>query len=198
MGHSARRACSNSVRMYGLLTFLSSSLSLIFLNHTVLTSYTTATETDPAGSQCLYSISDHVLQCTSNRSRQMGRVIVGPENVTSGNGNCRDNPQCVGRKYKWMGPIEPGKYRMNRDTRGGHAERFRLEPIPPRPGWRLWLPSWMPGSLRGGFLLGLGDLVSHGCIQVLKEDGKTSAQYRKMLELLEPQPTASNELVVVP
>jgi len=123
-------------------------------------------------------------------------IIVGPESVFSGAGGCRDNAQCMGRKFKKMGPIEPGKYRMNRDTRVGGEGRLRLEPIPPHPGWRVWLPGWMPGSLRGGFLLGIGGL-SHGCIVVIKEDSKASAQYRRMLQLLEEQPIASNELVVV-
>jgi len=198
MGHHASRACSNSIKVCGLLTLLSFSLSLILLNHNMLASSSAASEIDPAGTGCLYRISAHVLQCMSDGSRQSVPIIVGPENVTSGRGRCRDNPECVGRKYKYMGPIEPGKYRMNRDTRVGGAERFRLEPMPPRPGWRVRLPSWMPGSLRGGFLLGLGNLVSHGCIMVQKEDSKASAQYKKMLQLLEAQPTASNELVVVP
>jgi hypothetical protein len=197
MGHPSR-ACSNSIKACGLLTFLSFSLSLILLNHNMLASSSTVSEIDPAGNECLYSISAHVLQCTSNRSRQTEPIMVGPENVTSGTGACRDNPQCVGRKYKKMGPIEPGKYRVNRDTRVGGAERFRLEPIPPVAGWRVRLPSWMPGSLRGGFLLGVGDLITHGCIMVLKEDRKASAQYEKLQQLLEAQPTASSELVVVP
>jgi hypothetical protein len=198
MGHRASRACSNSIKVCGLLTLLSFSLSLILLNHNMLASYSTGSEIDPAGTKCLYSISAHVLRCTSNGSRQTEPIMVGPENVTSGTGACRDNPQCVGRKYKKMGPIEPGKYKINRDPRVGGAERFRLEPIPPLPGWRVRLPSWMPGSLRGGFLLGIGDLVTHGCIMVLEEDSKASAQYKKLQQELEAQPTASNELVVVP
>jgi hypothetical protein len=197
MGHRAGRACSNSVKFCGFLTLLSFSLSLILLNHIMLRSSPTSREIDPTGTECLYSISAHVLQCASNRSPQAVPIIVGPENVTSGAGGCTNNPQCVGRKYKKMGPVEPGKYRMNRDTRAGGAERVRLEPIPPHPGWRVWLPGWVPGSLRGGFLLGVGNLT-HGCIVVLKGDSKASAQYQKMLELLQEQPTATHELVVVP
>jgi hypothetical protein len=198
MGRGANFARWNSVKTYGLLTFFNFSLSFILLNHNTFRGYFIRTETDRVGVGCLYRISAHVLQCASNGSLEAEPVIVGPENVTSGNGICRDNPQCVGRNYGWMGPIEPGKYRMNRDTRVGGAERFRLEPIPPRPGWRVRLPGWMPGALRGGFLLGIGDYISHGCIQVVKGDSKATAQYKKLEQLLEAQPIARNELVVVP
>lgn len=196
MWHRVRPTFSNSVKVCGLLTFLSFSLSLILLNHTMFASSSPASDTDPAGTECRYSISAHLLQC-ANRSRQTPPIILGPENVTSGVGRCRDNPQCVGRKYKWVGPVEPGKYRMNRDTRAGGEQRFRLEPIPPNPGWRVRLPSWIPGSLRGGYLLTFGTFT-HGCIIVRKEDPKARAQYEKVLQMLEAESHASNRLLVVP
>jgi len=142
------------------------------------------------GARCLYSISAHRLECSSSVNHQMPPVIVGPENVASGDGTCKDNPQCTGRKFMLKGPIEPGEYKMNPDPRPGHAGRFELEPIPPNPGWRLRLPSWMPGSLRGGFLLGLGS-ATHGCITVQKEDPTARAQYGKMLKLLEAEPSSN-------
>ncbi len=197
MWHRTSTACPNSVKICASLTFLSFSLSMVLLNHNMLASSLTASDMDPAGTECLYSISLHLLQCTSNSSRQTVPIIVGPENVTSGVGGCRDNPQCVGRKYKWVGPIEPGKYRMSRDTRAEGAERLRLEPIPPRPGWRVRLPSWMPGSLRGGFLLTFGT-YTHGCIIVRKEDDKARAQYEKVLQMLEAESHAGNHLLVMP
>ena len=147
------------------------------------------------GAECLYSISAHTLECSSSVNHQMPPIIVGPENVASGDGTCQDNPQCTGRKYMRKGPIEPGEYKMNPDARPGHPGRFVLEPIPANPGWRLRLPSWMPGSLRGGFLLGLGS-ATHGCITVLKEDPTARAQYGKMLQLLETE-QGSNYLRVV-
>jgi hypothetical protein len=196
--YRASRGSWNPIKVYGLLAFLTFCLAVVLLNHNLFTTASAASEIDPAGTLCVYSISGHVLECRPNGSLLAAPVIVGPENVTSGTGVCRDNPQCVGRKYKGMGPIEPGKYRMNRDTREEGAERFRLEPIPPPPGWRVWLPGWMPGALRGGFLLGLGRVVSHGCIQVEKEDAKAGAQYKEMLRLLEAHLNARHELVVVP
>jgi hypothetical protein len=117
---------------------------------------------------------------------QMPPIIVGPESVASGEDTCKDNPQCTGREYKRKGPIEPGEYKMNPDPRPGHTARFELEPIPPNPGWRVRLPSWMPGSLRGGFLLGLGH-DTHGCITVQKDDPTAKAQYEKMRQFLQAQ-----------
>jgi hypothetical protein len=158
-----------------------------------------ASHTVPAyaagGAECLYSISAHTIECVSGVNRGMPPIIVGPENVASGDGTCQDNPQCTGRKYMKKGPIEPGDYKMNRDIRPGHPGRFVLEPVPANPGWRLRLPGWMPGSLRGGFLLGLGS-ATHGCITVLKEDPTARAQYGKMLQLLQAE-QGSNYLRVV-
>jgi hypothetical protein len=147
------------------------------------------------GAECSYSISAHTLECAPSVNHQMPPIIVGPGNVASGDGGCQDNPQCTGRKYTHRGPIEPGEYKMNPDARPGHPGRFVLEPIPAKPGWRLRLPSWMPGSLRGGFLLGLGS-ATHGCITVMKEDPTARAQYGQMLHLLEAD-QRSNYLRVV-
>ena len=147
------------------------------------------------GAECLYTISAHTLKCV-NKNSQMPPIIVGPESVASGDGTCKDNPQCTGREYKKKGPVEPGEYQMNPDARPGHAGRFELEPIPHNPGWRVRLPGWMPGSLRGGFLLGLGH-DTHGCITVLKDDPTAKAQYEKMREFLQAQ-SAQSYLRVVP
>jgi hypothetical protein len=197
MEHRGGLVSSKPIKICGSLTFFSFLLAVILLNHNMLASYRTQSELKPTGTECVYSISAHVLSCSLNATHQSGPITVGPENVTSGTGVCRDNPECIGRKFKRVGPIEPGKYRINHDTRAGGAERFRLEPVPPVPGWRVWLPGWMPGALRGGFMLGLGDLVTHGCIMVLRQDSKVSAQYKKVQELLAPQSTARNELLVV-
>ena len=197
MAHRAVPGDSKSAKTFGVLSLLTFSLSMILLNHNLFASYFAKREIEPPGTNCFYSISAHVLQCTSEGTGQKTPIVVGPQDVTSGIGSCRDNPGCVGRKYKKMGPIEPGEYRIRLDTREGGEERFRLEPEPPVPGWRVWLPGWMPGSLRGGFLLGMGSLTTHGCIMVLEADGTANAQYRKLQSLLLARSTASNKLVVV-
>jgi hypothetical protein len=195
--HRLALASSKSLKIYALLTLLTFSLAVILLNHNMFGTSSAATEFDGAGTACAYTISAHVLSCTSKAGPSTAPVIIGPEGVTSGHGICRDNPQCEGRKYKRMGPIEPGKYRMHLDTRAGGIERVRLEPVPAPPGWRVWLPGWIPGSLRGGFLMGLGKFVSHGCIQVLQTDAEATAQYNRVYRLLEARPNAIHELVVV-
>jgi hypothetical protein len=197
MAHRAVAGYSKSAKTFGVLSLLTFSLSMILLNHNQFASYFATREIDPPGTNCFYSISAHVLQCTSEGTGQKTPIVVGPQNVTSGIGSCRDNPGCVGRKYRQMGPIEPGEYRIRLDTREGGEDRFRLEPVPPVPGWRVWLPAWMPGALRGGFLLGIGSLTTHGCIMVLEADSTASAQYRKLQHSLLARSTASNKLVVV-
>jgi hypothetical protein len=186
-----------SAKLFGVLSLLTFSLAVILLNHNQFASYFAAREVEAPGFNCSYSVSGHLLQCTSPGTEEKTPIVVGPQNVTSGVGSCRDNPGCEGRKYKKMGPIEPGEYKIRLDTREGGEERFRLEPDPPVPGWRVWLPGWMPGSLRGGFLFGMGTLTTHGCIMVLDEDSVAHAQYRKLQQLLLSASTASNKLVVV-
>jgi hypothetical protein len=197
MGHRVIPGHSKSVKIFGVLSLLTFSMSMILLNHNQFASYFAAREAEPIGTNCLYSIAAHVLQCTAEGTGQKTPVVVGPRNVTSGIGTCRDNPGCVGRKYKKMGPIEPGEYRIRLDTREGGDGRFRLEPVPPVPGWRVWLPGWMPGALRGGFLLGMGSLTTHGCIMVLEADSTAYEQYRNLQNILLAQSTATNKLVVV-
>ena len=186
-----------SAKTFGALSVLTFLLSVILLNHNVFASYFAKKAIDPPGTSCVYSISAHVLQCAAEGTGQKAPILVGPQSVTSGIGSCRDNPECVGRKYKKMGPIEPGEYRIRLDTREGGEEHFRLEPDPPVPGWRVWLPGWMPGALRGGFLFGIGSLTTHGCIMVLEDDSTASGQYRKLQQVLLARSTASNKLVVV-
>jgi RHS repeat-associated protein len=148
---------------------------------------------DPLGlAKCEYSISQHTLVCTSNYSPPVGPtyyVTVGPNNVSSGNGDCKDNPKCADKQF--TGPIKPGNYKMNPDTRQGQTDRYRLEPQPPIPGWkvRLFLE-------RGGFELHPGH-ITLGCINVLKDDPNAMQQYQQLQQLLNSQ-TGSNFLTVVP
>jgi len=152
-----------------------------------------ASFTDPLGlAKCVYSISTHTLVCTSNYSPPVGptqQVVVGPDNVSSGNGKCKDNPKCGDKLF--TGPIKPGDYKMNPDTRPGQTDRYRLEPQPTIPGWKVIL-----GLERGGFELHPGHRTL-GCINVLKDDPSAMQQYHQLQQLLDSQ-TGSNFLQVVP
>jgi RHS repeat-associated protein len=148
---------------------------------------------DPSGlAKCVYSISTHTLVCTSDYSPSVGptqQVVVGPDNVSSGNGKCKDNPKCADRLF--TGPIKPGDYKMNPDTRPGQTDRYRLEPQPTIPGWKVTL-----GLERGGFELHPGHRTL-GCINVLKDDPNAMQQYQRLRQLLDSQ-TGSNFLHVIP
>jgi uncharacterized protein RhaS with RHS repeats len=146
--------------------------------------------TDPLGlAQCVYSISQHTLRCFSNFAPPVGprrSAQVGPNNVSSGDGKCKNKPECTGTDHEGHGPIPPGEYKMNADPRKGNEGQFRLEPQPTVAGWRVWLPGWMPGAARGGFRLHLGSRT-HGCINALWDDPSTRAQYQTMLDLLKSE-----------
>ncbi len=88
---------------------------------------------DSAGlARCRYSISKHTVSCTSNAGGKT--TTVGPDDVWSGLGQCTNNnsKQCI--EMTDLGPVPPGNYRMNRDTRAGHEGFWRLEPTPKIPG----------------------------------------------------------------
>jgi RHS repeat-associated protein len=160
---------------------------------------------DPLGlAQCSYSISQHTLKCVENAVPPVGprqEVTVGPTDVSSGDnqdGQCKDNPQCTGRKYKNHGPIDPGEYKMNPDPRPGNEGQYRLEPVPSIPWYREVLPGWVPGSQRSGFRLHLGSRT-HGCINVLYDDTTAREQYKAMQQLLDsPSEAGKNWLTVTP
>jgi RHS repeat-associated protein len=150
----------------------------------------TLNEVDPFGlADCFYRISTHMLRCVSRKNRGAPPVIVGPTNVSSGNGACKDNPKCADKLF--TGPIKPGGYKMNPDTRKGQTDRYRLEPDPPIPGWKVDL-----GLERGGFELHPGHRTL-GCINVLKDDPNAMNQYQQLQQLLDSE-TGSNYLVVAP
>ena len=153
---------------------------------------------DPLGlAECVYSISQHTLACTSNFAPPVGprwTVQVGPEGVHSGDpGPCRDNPQCVNN---WgSGPIQPGRYKMNPDTRPEHHDwgMYRLEPTPYH---------WWHGPLerlhlaRGGFMLHIGS-ITHGCINADKTDPLAVGAFHSMQQLLDSE-QGNNWLAVQP
>ena len=147
-------------------------------------------EVDPSGlAECWYQISTHVLKCKSRKNMQAPPVVVGPDNVSSGNGACKDNPKCANNQFR--GPIKPGEYKMNPDTRKGQTDRYRLEPVPAVPGIlvRLFIA-------RGGFELHPGH-ITLGCINVLKDDPNAMNQYHQLQQLLDSE-TGSNYLLVYP
>jgi RHS repeat-associated protein len=103
---------------------------------------------DPFGlAKCTYSISEHRMICVSNDGSK--ETVVGPEGLWSGMGKCTNNSSnsCVASQER--GPIPPGQYRMNKDTRPEHAGRnfWRLEPMPKVPGWKWDFRSeWVPDA----------------------------------------------------
>jgi RHS repeat-associated protein len=136
---------------------------------------------DPFGlAECVYSISQHTLVCTSNFVPPVGptwSVQVGPGGVHSGDpGGCRDNPKCANN---WgSGPIQPGRFKMNFDNRPEHQGwgDYRLEPSPYH---------WWHGPLerlhmaRGGFELHIGS-ITHGCINADKTDPQAVGAFHAM------------------
>lgn len=110
---------------------------------------------DPDGlARCSYSIVGHALSCYSNDRKRRAST----RNVFSGRDGCRDTPseKCI--EDRDDGPVPPGDYKINPDTRSGHDMWRRLEPDPPVPGWM-----YRARLKRAGFALHLGT-VSLGCI----------------------------------
>ena len=150
---------------------------------------------DPFGlAKCTYSISEHRMTCVSNDGSK--ETVVGPEGLWSGMGRCTNNSSnsCVASQER--GPIPPGQYRMNRDTRPEHAGRnfWRLEPMPKVPGWKCGLPFGM--GARCGFEFHPGSM-SLGCITADKTDPELMKQYAENNALLLSE-DGSNFLTVVP
>ena len=143
--------------------------------------------TDPMGlAQCLYEIGNAILTCISS-SDPFGLPEIQLQG-SSGLGSCKNNGSC---HLPFLGPIEPGKYQMNKDTRKGHELWYRLEPIPRVPGWAVRL-----GLQRGGFALHLGSL-SEGCINIDKNDPNLRQQFNDLLNMLNSE-QGDNFLYVVP
>jgi hypothetical protein len=122
--------------------------------------------------------------CISNTSSDPSfigpaeRRQVGPDGVFSGQGECLDEPsdECLGDDND--GPIVPGNYNMNEDSRPGHENWWRLEPSPKVAGWKVRL-----GLARGGFAFHLGSR-SKGCITANKKNHDTVSDFRNLHNLL--------------
>ncbi len=153
---------------------------------------------DPLGlAECVYSVAQHTMICTSNNPPPavgpQWQVQVGPNGVASGADQCKNNDDCVNSRNK--GPITPGRYRMNADTRPQHQGwgLYRLEP---------WPHHWYNGLLydlglsRGGFELHIGS-VTFGCIDADKTNSQAVDQYHAMQFLLQAE-DGNNYLTVLP
>jgi RHS repeat-associated protein len=109
--------------------------------------------TDPTGlAQCLYEVGKGTLTCVSSTD-PFGNPQIQID-ASSGLGGCKNASHC---HLPYLGPIEPGKYQMNKDLRPGHEFWYRLEPIPHIPGWkvRLWLEVTVQAGRLGNSEAGL-------------------------------------------
>jgi len=158
---------------------------------------------DPLGlAECVYSISQHTMTCTSSYNPKVGpkRVLqLGPQGLHSGDpGPCQDKPKCT--NVKNHGPVQPGRYILNPDERPEHRGwgMYRLQPTQ----WSKWdsflyfLAAFGIGNKRGGFEFHLGS-ITHGCINADKFDPRAVEQYNAIRRMLEAE-NGSNYLTVVP
>jgi RHS repeat-associated protein len=146
-------------------------------------------QVDPSGlAGCTYSIANHQLVCSSNNGSQT--VTLGPEGVFSGDGQCTNNTSnaCINNKDE--GPIQPGIYQMNPDSRSGHELYWRLEQIDPKSSGL----DYVLGA-RGGFMLHPGGM-SLGCITTNKKNQAAMQQYFILDNLLRGE-IGKNVLYVV-
>jgi len=129
---------------------------------------------DPFGlARCAYSISSRKLRCRSNDGSEF--YTVGPDGVDSGTGPCANNPSCA--DVPNMGPVQPKTYTINPDDKQ-RPGWWRLESVPPTPGWRV-----RTGTGRGGFAIHPGTRTV-GCINIDKNNSDAMRRYRDIHELL--------------
>ena len=130
---------------------------------------------DPEGlASCTYSISSHTLVCVGNSGNESTKL--GPVGLSSGIGPCANSVNCIDTRDR--GPIVPGNYDINPDTRPGKQKFWRLEPNPKIAGWKCRL-----GLARCGFQLHPGS-VSLGCITVDKNNVFALRNYEQVHNLL--------------
>ena len=144
--------------------------------------------------RCRYSVSEHTLSCASNTTFDPTFVgppdlrKLGPDDTFSGVGECRNNPSQDCADSSLVGPIPPGSYNMNLDSRQCCANHWRLEPDPPVRWWEYY-----SGMRRNGFKLHPGTR-SLGCITVLP----TSISGYEWVHGLLLQEQGTNSLTVEP
>jgi RHS repeat-associated protein len=134
---------------------------------------------DPTGlAQCLYQVGTHSLTCVSTEN-PANQITIDASTSHSGAGWCKDKNSCEALPF--VGPIPPGKYRMNKDDRPGHDTWYRLEPIPAVTWWQYY-----SGMRRAGLALHLGH-ISEGCINVDKDNPGAASQYQRLLQMLDSE-----------
>ena len=151
---------------------------------------------DPFGlAKCTYSISRHTMTCVSKDGTR--KQEVGPEGLWSGVRRCTNNPSNACVDAEKIGPVSPGDYKMNRDTRPEHAGKnfWRLEPVPKIPWWDCKQNNPF-GRKRCGFEFHPG-VQSLGCITADITDPEVMKQYLENNALLLNE-DGSNTLRVVP
>jgi hypothetical protein len=111
----------------------------------------------------------------------------GPSGVFSGQGKCRNQPSCAGKKDE--GPIPPGEYEMEYSTKYGGS-------------WWLKDGNQMTRKLckdldigRCEFFLHAGS-VSIGCVTLQKTDPKVMQQFENVKKILKHDP--KNTMTVIP
>jgi RHS repeat-associated protein len=85
--------------------------------------------TDPLGLvHCTYEVANHHYHCVSDDGTQTYDTT----RVRSGNGNCRDNPECSATRNR--GPIPPGRYNMGGMGNTPNPHRVPRVALAPQPG----------------------------------------------------------------
>ncbi len=150
---------------------------------------------DPKGlARCAYSITAHQLVCTSNTASNPNFTgphevrELGPDNVHSGRGEHKNNPNSA--NVKDYGPIPPGQYNMFPNENPKREGWWSLQ----EPGWNKYDSLlYKLGLIRGGANLHQGT-VSWGCVTV---DPSLNDQYNNLTDLLRRE-LGSNTLEVRP
>lgn len=139
--------------------------------------------------ECRYYIAEHSIVCTSNDGTT---TISHSEGISSGLGECENNPDCSSRPFE--GPIWPGVFHMFPNTK------------PDREGWwalqsGFWVPKlsgalYKAGLIRAGANLHLGRF-SQGCITFDVENAAATKAFNEISALLRKD-APNNELWVFP
>jgi hypothetical protein len=118
-------------------------------------------------------------------------LSLGPAGVTSGEGQCENDPKPSCTDSPDYGPLPTGEYNMNADDRPGHENYWRLEPTPSVSWWE-----YRFGLKRSGFLIHPGSRTT-GCVNAEKLNQKAMGQYNRIYDLLKSE-QGSNYLTVEP
>ena len=133
--------------------------------------------------KCNYSISQHIVECTSDDGSQSAQA--GPGGVFSGNAECENNPSCSSIKDR--GPTPPGTYDMVSSEKYGGS-------------WWLKQGFWTRQFCKLGFgrceFFFHEGTISAGCITVNKNNQDARNQFKKIQDLLRTE--TNNTMTVTP